>query len=233
MDQMVDIHGKALFDYFNHCDKGNLFLNTSYGAPEEMPFEVFFRNAEELSPLEEYAVSLCSGRILDAGAGVGSIALILQERGLDVVGLELSSALANIMKQRGLRQVVNEDIFNYKGSGFDTILFLMNGIGLVGKLNRLPRFLEFMKHMLRPEGQLLFDSSNINYLYHDLPKPKDGYYGEIQYQYEYKSEKGDWFDWLYIDQGTLYTIAQDNGWNSQVIFEDEHDQYLARLTQVK
>ncbi len=49
------------------------------------------------------------------------------------------------------------------------------------------------------------------------------------YQYEYKKQQTDWFNWLYIDKKKLIQIAGEQGWETQILFEDEFDQYLAKL----
>jgi len=110
------------------------------------------------------------------------------------------------------------------------LLFMMNGIGLTGSLAGLKAFLKEVKGLLNPGGQLVFDSSDLMYLYQEIAFPEQGYYGEVSFRYEYKSIKGSWFKWVYVDKKMLKGIATETGWNAEVIFEDEHDQYLARLT---
>jgi hypothetical protein len=145
--------------------------------------------------------------------------------------MELSPKAAEVIKLRGVKKVLQQDIFTYTSSEkFDTLLLLMNGIGLTGSIMRLKQFLEIAKSLLHPGGQLIFDSSNVAYLY-EGNIPQDGnYYGEILYQYEYKKQKTDWFSWLYIDQQTLKTITSGLGWKMEILTEDDCDQYLTKLT---
>ncbi len=226
----MDIYGQALQDFYNQQSAEKLWLNNTYGEPEEMPVEVFFRDKEEMPEAELLALQLCRGKILDIGAGAGSHALILQEQGFKVTALEISPGAAEVMQKRGVKTVIQQDIYQYKTEKFDTLLLLMNGIGLTQNLDGLDRFLQHAKQLLLPGGQLIFDSSDIMYLYEDLPLPKIQYYGEIQYQYEYKNQRGDWFNWLYIDQKTLLKTAFKNGWICEILYEDDMDLYLARLT---
>lgn len=226
---MMDVFGTALKDYFDNNFKPPLILHNSYGEAEEMPVEVFFREETDLPGLEKFALDCCRGKILDVGAGAGSHSSILQARGHDVTALEISAVATEIMRQCGIDQVINADIRTYQQERYDTLLLMMNGIGLVETLSGLKRFLKHAKRLLAPNGQLLMDSSDINYLYEDIPRPTDHYFGEIRYQYEYKKQKGDWFGWLYIDQETLFEIALTEGWVCQVIYENDDDQYLARL----
>lgn len=226
----MDIYGQALQDFFDGKPEHQLWLNNNYGEPEEMPVEVFFRGETEMPEAELLALQLCRGKILDIGAGAGSHALILQERGFEVIALEISPGAANVMKKRGIKTVLQQDIFQYKTEKFDTLLLLMNGIGLTQNLAGLEHFLQHAKTLLLPGGQLLFDSSDIAYLYDDLPQPKNKYYGEISYQYQYKNQQDDWFNWLYIDQKTLLKTASKNGWLCEIVYEDDMDLYLAKLT---
>jgi SAM-dependent methyltransferase len=226
----MDVFGEALKDEFINDGADILWLHNSYDEPEQMPVDIFFREEEDMSDLEYKALEMCEGRVLDIGAGAGSHALELQKKGLEVTALDNSPTAVAIMRQRGVKQVVEADLENYQPEPFDTILLLMNGIGITGSLEGLKVFLERAKSMIRPDGQLIFDSSDIAYLYQSLPKPLHKYYGEVAYQYEYKAKKGKWFNWLYIDEHTLTSLAKECGWNCEIVLDDGQDQYLAQLT---
>jgi len=225
----MDVFGNALQDQFNDNTAETLWLHNSYDEPEEMPVDIFFRTEEEMPDIELEAMDLCEGRVLDVGGGAGSHALILQERGFDVVAIDLSPSAVEIMQKRGVQQAVAGDIFGYSGEKFDTLLFLMNGIGLTGTVEGFKTFINHAKTLLNEGGQLLFDSSDISYLYEDTEKPTDKYYGEVSYQYEYKGEKGEWFNWIYIDPILLKQIARESGWECHLLFDDGQDQYLAEM----
>lgn len=225
----MDIYGKALLDFHKTGTTKTLWLHNSYDEPEEMPIDVFFRNEEEMPTMEQKALHLCKGNVLDVGAGVGSHALLLQQKGHDVTAIDVSLAAVNIMVDRGVKNAQLQDFFSTTEK-YDTLLFLMNGIGLTGTLVGFEKFLTFAKSLLKPSGQIIFDSSDIGYLYDDLPKPKDKYFGEISYCYEYDNEKGDWFNWLYLDPKILQSMCSCFGWACEIIDMDENDQYLAKLT---
>jgi SAM-dependent methyltransferase len=229
---LKDIFGQALFEYFKGEGKHKLWINNTYGPKEEMPLDVYFRTGEEMPDLEHIALSSCYGKVLDIGAGAGSHALLLQDRGLQVTALDISELAVTIMLQRGVKHAITKDIFNYHTEKFDTLLLLMNGIGLCGTLDQLRRFLQHAKTLLNKGGRLIFDSSDIVYLYEDELPDADAYYGELSYQYVYKGQKTDWFKWLYIDQETLKTIAAEEGWVTEFLYDDGFDQYLVRLTLV-
>lgn len=226
----MDVFDTVLADFYYKKTVDSLLLHNSYGDPEEMPVEVFFREEEDMPDLELCAMDICEGEVLDIGAGVGMHTKVLQDRGFKVAGLEISEMAIQIMKDRCVVEAVKEDIYEFDQRRFDTLLLLMNGIGLVGTIRGLEKFLDHAKKLLNPDGQILLDSSDISYLYDDIPRPQGKYFGELSYRYEYKRQVGDWFNWLYIDQTTLEAIADKCGYHFQVIFEDDADHYLARLT---
>ncbi|TDQ81243.1 methyltransferase family protein [Sphingobacterium yanglingense] len=231
MNMHRDIYGEALNQFHRNGELSQpLLLHSTYGDIEEMPVEVFFRTEEDFPELELIALSLCDGTVLDVGAGVGSHALYLQEKGFETTALEISASACNIMRERGVLNIVQHSFWDYSEGTYDTLLFLMNGIGLAGDLAGFRRLLHHAKTLLTDRGQLLFDSSDISYLYEEYRiKRPDYYFGEIGYQYEFQGHKGAPFKWLYMDQATLIRIAHEENWVVQVLYEDENDQYLVRM----
>jgi len=231
--QYFDVYGEALTDYYHQRFEEELTLITNKSEREAMPVDLFFREADELPDQELIALALCDGKVLDVGAGAGSHSLYLQEQGMDVTALELSTQACEIMRLRGVKKIVNEDIFEYQAEKFDTLLFLMNGIGLAQTLEGLKKLFEHCKTLLTPRGQLLFDTSDIDYYYSEgrIARPTETYYGETQFQYEYKGRQGKPFGWIYVDQQTLIRLGNEAGWVVQILDEDEHFQYLVRMEQ--
>jgi len=225
----MDIYGNALLDFHKTGKADILWLHNSYDEPEEMPIEVFYRGEDDMPEIELKALGLCKGKVLDVGAGVGSHALMLDKKGVDVTAIDISSIAVQIMLERGVKHPKLQDFFTVKDK-FDTLLFMMNGIGLTGTLQGFEEFLKEAKLLLNPKGQLLFDSSDISYLYDDMPMLQNQYFGEISYCYEYKKQKGNWFNWLYIDPTTLQRLCKQHGWTCKIVYVDEQDQYLAQLT---
>jgi SAM-dependent methyltransferase len=225
---MNDILGYAMTDYFRGRFTGKLWVHNKYGPREEMPVHIYFRDMEAMPELEWIALQQCRGKILDIGAGAGSHALVLQQLGQDITALDISPLLATLMENRGVNKVICGDFFDLSTGTYDTLLLLMNGIGLAGTLEGLDRFLQKAQKLLRPGGQLIFDSSDIAYLYKGRIPKGPGYYGELFYQYGYKRQRSDWFQWLFIDRKTFTVIAAKAGWETAILSEDGHDQYLAR-----
>jgi 2-polyprenyl-3-methyl-5-hydroxy-6-metoxy-1,4-benzoquinol methylase len=142
---MKDILGQAIHDHHYKKPKHKLWINNQYGPKEEMPIDIYFREEDDMPDIEWLALNECRGEILDIGAGAGGHALLLQERGFDVTALEISAMAVDVMKARGVNKVITADIFEYQQKKYDTLLMLMNGIGLTGTLLNLKVFLQHTK----------------------------------------------------------------------------------------
>ena len=230
-----DPMGRAISDYFHTGKAGKLRVLSSMFYEDEIPVPTLFRTYDEMPVQERKALELCRGRILDVGAGSGCHSKVLMERGLEVVAIDISELSIEVMKERGIdARNINffDETFCEK---FDTILFAMNGIGIVGKVENLENFFRSAKRLLAPGGQLLLDSSDIKYIFMNEDGSMDidlaaGYYGEIDYKMRYKNIAGEPFDWLYIDFDTLSMYAEEHGFNCEKCIDGEHYDYLARIT---
>lgn len=228
---MKDVLGAALTDYNNGITTHKLWVHNEYGPKENMPVNIYFRDMEQMPELEWVALQQCKGRVLDIGAGAGSHALALQQMNQDVTALDISEKATVVMKARGVKNVLAKDFFQLEtetANRYDTLLLLMNGIGLAGTISGLKSFLQKARTLLNPHGQLIFDSSDIAYLYDGKPPKSTRYYGEVNYQYAYRRQRSDWFNWLFIDRKTLQKVATAEGWTITLLYEDPWDQYLVR-----
>ena len=230
-----DPMGQAIYNYFHHQDETSVKVDTNITSGEELSVSYLFRNHNQMPLLEKKALDLVKGKVLDVGAGAGSHSLYLQDMGFEVTALDISELSCEVMKARGLNKVVCNDIWSCKPEQFDTILFMMNGIGLVKNLEGLIFFLQYVKKFLNTGGQIILDSSDLKYMYED----EDGgfwldlnnnYYGDLEYTLGYKDCKADPFPWLFVDFKRLEKTAQSCGWKVELIYEDDHFHYLARLT---
>ena len=230
-----DPMGQAMYHYFHFNDKTSIKVNTNITEGEELPVPYLFRKYSEMPFLEKEALGLVKGKVLDVGAGSGVHSLHLQDNGFDVTSIDVSELSCELMKEQGLKNVICMDIWTFEAERYDTIIFMMNGIGLVKNLEGLQVFLEYIKTFLSSNGQIILDSSDIKYMFYDDDLWVDinsAYYGELEYQLTYKHYNAPPFSWLFIDFDRLRNIAIKSGWTSELIYEDDHFHYLARLTLV-
>ena len=233
---MKDLFGKAILDYQTNNSPEDLITETSISEADEMSVSYLFRSYTEMPKLEQKALQLVKGNVLDVGCGAGSHSILLQnERNLTVTSIDISEKAIEACKLRGLKNAFVANILAFENQKFDTILLLMNGTGIFGTLKETSKYLQKLKSLLNPNGQILIDSSDIIYMFDKDEDgsyliPTDGYYGELTFTILYKNEKEAPFPWLYLDYNTLQNAANANGLQSELVIEGEHFDYLARLT---
>lgn len=231
----MDILGTALLDYKNDNYTEDIITESTISEADEMPLPYLFRSYAEMPVIEKKALQLAKGNVLDVGCGAGSHSLYIQNvKKLDVTAIDISKGATQVTQLRGVKNVTNINLFEVKDT-YDTILLLMNGIGICGKLERINLFLQHLKSLLNPNGQILLDSSDIIYMFDQeedgsvLVNP-DEYYGEVEFSMSYKGNSSDTFDWLYLDYNTLQNACYANGLACELIQEGEHYDFLARIT---
>ena len=233
---MKDLFGKAILDFQTNNSPEDLITETSISEADEMSVAYLFRSYNEMPKLEQKALQLAKGKVLDVGCGAGSHSLTLQnDRNLDVTSIDISPNAIKACELRGLKNAKVQDVMTLENEKFDTILLLMNGTGIFETLKETPNFLQKLKSLLNPKGQILIDSSDIIYMFdEDEDGGKwiagEGYYGELTFTVSYKKETEDEFPWLYLDYNTLQNAAFANGLQCELIIKGEHYDYLAKLS---
>jgi len=228
--------GQAILDYSKNKKPFDIVVSSDICEDDIIPIEVLFRNFKDMPDIEKRALKICKGRVLDVGAGAGIHCHELIKNGLPIHAIDNSQGAVEYLKKSGIPSTLSSfESFNSQ-TKFDTILMMMNGIGIAGTLSNLEKTLLKAKSLLEKGGQLICDSSDIRYLYED----EDGslwmdlnseYYGNFKFQMHYKQISGPWFDWLYVDYDNLHQIATKVGFKSvKVLEQDNH--YLAQLTLV-
>lgn len=194
--------------------------------------EVFFRQYNRMQGWERRALQLARGSVLDIGAGAGCHSLILQQRGLDVVAVESSVSASEVMRLRGVERVIHSRIEDIKGIPFDTILLLMNGIGMCGHEAETLGLLRHCRKLLAKNGQILGDSTDVLYAQMNTLGSFSGshYYGRAEFVIEYRGVKSKPFKWLYLDPSLLSELADKAGLQAEIVYRGEGFHYLARLT---
>jgi 2-polyprenyl-3-methyl-5-hydroxy-6-metoxy-1,4-benzoquinol methylase len=229
--------GQALQDYMAGDVTAEITVHCDRAADEALAAGHFFRTPSEMPALERQAIDLCRGRVLDIGAGAGAHSLVLQRRGLDVTAIDGCPQAVEVMRQRG---VANANCLSYKDlkeGGFDTLLMLMNGIGVVGSLSGLLRFLRQARRLVVPGGQVVLDSVNPLGRRTAAERARRGiriisgrtYPGELHFRMEYRGLLGAPFAWLFVDEQTLFALAAPEGWKCRIAGRGRRGQYLAVL----
>ncbi len=232
---MKDLFGKAILDYQTNNTPEDIITETSISDADVMSVSYLFRSYADMPKIEQKALQLAKGKILDVGCGAGTHSLWLQnEQNLTVTSIDISKNAIQASKLCGLHDARVMNILDIVDEKFDTIILLMNGTGIFGTLKETTKYLQKLKSLLNLNGQILIDSSDIIYMFDEDEDgsyliPAIGYYGELTFSVSYKNEVDDVFPWLYLDYNTLQKVANTNGLECEMILEGEHYDYLARL----
>lgn len=230
---MKDLFGKALLDYQNGNYTEDIITSTSISDQDALPLPYLFRDFKEMPEIEQKALQLAKGNVLDVGCGAGSHSLYLQNKGFDVTSIDISKGAIEVCKQRGIKKVHVKNILE-ETETFDTILLLMNGTGVFQILKNTVDYLKHLKSLLKPNGQILIDSSDIKYMYLDedggyWQNIESNYYGELEYSLSYKDEEEIPLKWLYLDIKTFRAACFAADLEFDLVIEGAHYDYLARL----
>ena len=236
MKKMNDPMGLAVSEFYETGRAGKLSVLSPLFDEDEMPVSMLFRTLEQMPLIEQKAMEMARGRTLDVGAGAGCHALALQSMEIDVTAIDISPLLVETMTKRGVKRAVLCNFFDIREK-YDTILMLMNGIGIVGTIDKMPSFFAHLDTVLTPNGQVLCDSSDLCYIFENEsgviePPYPNRYYGELTYRMRYRNVTGPEFNWLYINPSTLTDIARKCGFRAEVVARGEHYDYLARITRL-
>lgn len=234
VNNITDVFGKAIKDFYTG-ENAVIETYSTIAGWDELPVKYLFRSFEEMPDIEQTALQMAFGQVLDLGCGAGSHSLYLQNKGLSVKPVDISKGAIEVCRLRGLDQAEVINLWELKGVQFDTILALMNGAGICGSMKNLPRFLKHLVSLLKPGGQVLLDSTDVIYMYEDENGEVDlsdvnHYYGEVEFQSKYLGELSGSFPWMYIDFYNLQQQALNLNLQCELIKKGPHYDYLARLS---
>lgn len=225
----------ALIDFHAGIADAAFTIRRDDGFQTQVPAAPFFESATFPS-LEISAMEQCNGHILDVGSAAGRHSLELIRRGFKVTSLDIAPEMEVIMKDRGLSDILIADVMQFSGQRFDTLLMLMNGIGMVETLKGLEQFLNHAHQLIVPGGQIVCDSIDVSvgndsqhkaYTENNLSQGRPA--GQQAFTMEYDGGDSTRFDWLHIDFPSLSQICQCTGWEANLIESESDGHYLCKI----
>ena len=206
-------HGTNAFEIIERSD-GHFAISS---GPSAYLAEPDFWVPHEREALERHA----HGRVLDIGCNAGRHALYLQEKGLDVLGVDVSPLSIAIAKERGLRkaEVLSIDEVSAGLGTFDTILMLGNNFGLFANAGKARRLLRRFKKLTSSGAMLIVESLNVyntedpdHLSYLAANRERGRVSGQIRIRARYKRFVTPWFDYLMVSPAEMETLLEDTGW---------------------
>ncbi|MEN8163248.1 MAG: class I SAM-dependent methyltransferase [Acidobacteriota bacterium] len=230
--------GAALLAYHDGRHDAVLRVDSDVFDSEDVAVRLYYRPDEDALPdLDQRALDRCAGRILDIGAGAGRHALDLQCRGLEVTALDVSADAVRVMQDRGISDVRQGDIYTSDPGSYDTILLLMNGIGLAGSHEGLQQLFGSFRRLLRPGGRVIFDAAGLDAAVHKdefeelsdmaIGRPQ---LGEVFFRLTFDDLEGSWYPWLFPTSTMMAEAARDAGFECTIIGRGARGAFLVELT---
>ena len=188
-------------------------------------------------PQERRAMRFVRGRVLDVGSGAGRVGLHLQDRGHEVVAIDVSPLAVELSRQRRLVDARTGTLDGAIGKDerFDTILLLGNNLGLLGGEREGRRLLKKLARLAGDRGRLLAGSydpydgaSDFKRGYQERNRAHGRMGGVERVRVRYHQSATPWYDVLFASREEVAELAAGTGWVVSR-FVDDGPGYVAVL----
>lgn len=231
MTDVADAFGQMLLDRADAeiVERDDGFISVSrlgYFAPVRRWFAV-----------ERRALRFAHGRVLDVGLGAGRVALELQARGREVVGIDVSSGAVHVSRDRGVRDarlLALEDVDASLGV-FDAVVMYGNNFGLFGSHTKAQRLLRRLRPLARRIVAASVDpygtTDPAHLAYHERNRARGRMSGQLRLRVRYRDLVGPWFDYLIVSPAEMEELVEGTGWRIGRFVQDDGSYYVAVLDQ--
>jgi len=233
-----DAFGQSMFDFYSgkggyevvERDDG---LVAIAGGPR-----TYLAEYKDWSVHQKKALRFARGKVLDIGCGAGRHAFYLQEKGLDVLGVDASPLAIKICKLRGLRKTKLLSITQLTRSlgTFDTMLMLGNNFGLFGSFGRARWLLKRFYRMTSDEARIIAETRDpygtddpCHLAYHKLNRKRGRMSGQLRIRIRYKTYATPWFDYLLVSKDEMRAILDGTGWQVTRFMDTADPAYVAAI----
>ncbi|MGD2124389.1 MAG: class I SAM-dependent methyltransferase [Gemmatimonadota bacterium] len=229
-----DAHGQAMLDFLEGREAFELIeRDDGMIAPSGGP-EAYFTEPSEWAPIATDALTYVRGRVLDVGCGAGRIALYLQDRGHEVVGMDISPGAVEVSRRRGVLDVRERSITSVGPDlgTFDSVVFFGNNFGLFGNEKRARWLLKRFHRSTSPDGRIVAEcmdpyqtDDEAHLAYHELNRQRGRLGGQVRVRVRYKRYRSPWFDWLLVSEEEMKGLLEDTGWQLEKVFPSGQGPY--------
>ncbi len=217
-----DAFGMALLSHLDHGDDGWHVIERDDGWVDALAASRYFGDIEAWVPIERDAIGRAGDRVLDVGAGAGRISLFLQERGTDVVALDVSPGAVDVCRRRGVAATFTGTVFDLASAQpepFDTFVYFGNNLGLLGSPEGAAAMLAALGDLARPGARVIgtlidpYDTADPAHLdYHERNRARGRMPGQIALRIRYRQYATPWKDLLWVSLEELEAITAPLGW---------------------
>ncbi|EMA34846.1 class I SAM-dependent DNA methyltransferase [Haloarcula japonica] len=174
----------------------------------------YFEPPSAWHPIERDLLPAVTGRVLDAGCGVGRHTLALQKRGHSVLAVDRSPGAIAVARERGVTRPVVGDLRRPPGDRFETVVALGKQLGLGSSLADLRTTLTELAAVTRPGGRLVADMDTL-----DRADPETDAAHRTQpgvayrtFRVEYDGLAGPWTDLLLVTPSRFRDAVSETPW---------------------
>jgi SAM-dependent methyltransferase len=231
-----DAYGYEIFDHFlgkevvEIVERDDGFIDASAGPL------AYFLEYEDWPEHYKEAMNYVRGNALDIGCGAGRISLYLQEKGHDVLGIDISPKAVEVCKLRG---VVNAKVLSItqitsKLGKFGSIIMMGNNFGLFANSRRAKWLLRRFYGITPKNGRIIAETNDIyttddpvHLAYHKLNRNRGRMAGQIRLRVRHKKMKTPWFDYLMVSKDEMNDILKGTGWYVSKFIDSKEPMYIA------
>jgi SAM-dependent methyltransferase len=230
-----DAFGQMLMAYSEGRDVSEI-VERDDGLTNTIFAKGYFFGYEDWHPIEQKAMQLVKARVLDVGCGAGRHSLYLQEKGFDVLGIDVSPLAIKVCKLRGLKQakVMSIEDLGFKPNSFDTIIMMGNNFGLFGSFSKARELLKKFYGITSENALVIaetcdpYKTDDPNHLaYHRLNKKKGRMAGQVRIRIRFQNYVCGWFDYLMVSKEEMTEMLKGTGWTVKEFIDSEASKYVA------
>jgi len=231
-----DAYGQAFYDYYRGSGSAVIIERDDGYIDFDTSLVNYFKNVRQWKPDQKKAIGHCTGRVLDIGCGAGQHSLYLQDKGFDVLGIDVSPLAIKTCKLRGLKQakVLSIDGISRRLGRFDTILMFGNNFGLFGNVRKAKQLLKRFHTLTSPDARIIaqclnpLNTTNPHHLkYHRRNRARGRLPGQLNIRVRYQEKASPWFDFIFVTPDEMHTVLNNTGWQIRKFISGSGTSYFA------
>jgi cyclopropane fatty-acyl-phospholipid synthase-like methyltransferase len=182
------------------------------------------------------------GNVLDVGCGAGRVALYLQKKGFNVLGIDLSPLAVKVCKRRGVR---NAKVLPVRQVGrlegrFDTVLMFGNNFGLFGSYKGGRTLLKSLHKVTTENARIIAESVDpyktndpAHLAYQRRNRRRARMSGQVRIRVRYRTYMTPWFDYLLVSKKEMKRLVAGTGWRIERFIGSAKPGYIGIIRKSK